>query len=291
MPNRAAGDLPEEEDQDLKGRITFKKGTPFTTCRGGESFDFTFEPFDGYDFLHLKANTLASRREGTNPPLAPDFKIYFKRFKNATQSQYVEITAENFLEQLRYRWHRITALDMQHYATANTTAIEGTIFEFIVYVPKRNPPQVQRLRRATAPAIRRERERLRQHAAINNLQIGPIAEQHLATYNARAPEGTELTIPTDATTRQAQALDRDRAQLQNEDAQALAERNSVFRPVEIELFGGTKATIRINIASLRQALSLPNHDLFHQGIYNGYTHPELPEGADMEDVDHQNQAD
>ncbi|CAJ1964691.1 unnamed protein product [Cylindrotheca closterium] len=91
---------------------------------------------------------------------------------------------------------------MQNYASAklNKTAIEGTIFEFFVYVPRRQAAQVQRLRRATTPAIQRERERLRQHAAANNLQIGPIAEQHLATFNARAPKGTELAIPTDATT-------------------------------------------------------------------------------------------
>ncbi|CAJ1955485.1 unnamed protein product [Cylindrotheca closterium] len=126
------------------------------------------------------------------------------------------------------------------------------------------------------------------HAA-NNLQIGPIAEQHLATFNARAPKGTELAIPTDATTCQAQALDRDRAQLQNEDAQALADSNSVYRHVEIELFGGAKAMICMNIVLLRQALSLPNHKSFHQGIYNEYTDPVLPDGADMEDIDHLNQ--
>ncbi|CAJ1962816.1 unnamed protein product [Cylindrotheca closterium] len=187
MVQQAEGNLPEDEDQDLKGQVTFKKGTPGGTCRGGE----------------------------------------------------------------------------------------------------RQAAQVQRLRRATAPAI--QRERLRQHAAANNLQIGPIAKQHLETFYARAPKGTELAIPTDATTRQAQALDRNQARLQNEDAQALADRNCVYRPVEIELFGGTKAMICMSIVLLGQALSLPNHDCFHQGIYNKYTHPILPDGADMEDVDHHNQ--
>ena len=40
---------------------------------------------------------------------------------------------------------------------------------------------------------------------------------------------------------------------------------------------------------MRYALSLPQHDLFHAGIYNGYQHPDLAEEDNMEDEDHKSE--
>ena len=58
-----------------------------------------------------------------------------------------------------------------------------------------------------------------------------------------------------------------------------------MQPIRLEL-NGMMLTVCVEIASLCGALGLPQHDLFHQDIYNEYQHPELTPGTDMNDVDH-----
>ncbi|KAG7352412.1 hypothetical protein IV203_008460 [Nitzschia inconspicua] len=43
----------------------------------------------------------------------------------------------------------------------------------------------------------------------NNTQVGPSQLEHLATLNARLPDGSDLAFPNDASNRQAEALDID----------------------------------------------------------------------------------
>ena len=44
--------------------------------------------------------------------------------------------------------------------------------------------------------------------------------------------------------------------------------------------------VLVDIISLRQALGLPQHDMFEQGIYHKYQHNETV-GEDMPDIDHE----
>mmetsp|Transcript_31438 Transcript_31438/g.45837 ORF Transcript_31438/g.45837 Transcript_31438/m.45837 type:complete len:311 (-) Transcript_31438:99-1031(-) len=288
MPNNSiAGDLPR--DDDLNAILQIKKGTVDEQPRGGPKKNFTFKVSEGFLILKAKIHIHAS-------PLPDDAPIFFKKSKNATQAQYVEMTAENFVEYLKARWSKITELDMTRWGAANTTAAAGTFFEVFVYKPRfvyKSRPAAQarqEMRRATAAAVRRERIRIQNHAQANNLQIGPIHLQQLAVHNARnaraAADGAEgeVMIPDDATNRQAARLDEARAALDNEDEQAAQERNSLMRPIQLEL-NGTIVSVNVNVRSLRTALGLPQHDLFHQGIYNGYVHPDLAAEDDMEDVE------
>ena len=71
----------------------------------------TFKLNEGYLIFRAKMQTLAGQQhaeEGPQQatPLPDSFAIYFKQPKNATQSQYQEITTENFEEQScsRIRW-------------------------------------------------------------------------------------------------------------------------------------------------------------------------------------------
>ena len=285
MPNNnVAGDLPEDED--LNATLQIKKGTVDDQPRGGPKRNFTFKVSEGFLILKAKIQTLAT-------PLPDDFPIYFKKSKNATQAQFVELTAQNFVAFLKARWSKTTQLDMTRWEAADSTAVAGTFFEVFVYKPRAALQRQPGLRRATASTVRRERARLQNHAAANNLQIGPIREQHLAVHNARnagrvadgAQQG-DVLIPDDATNRQAARLDEARVELDNQDEQAAQERNDLMRTIQLEL-NGTIVSVRVNVRSLRTALGLPQHDLFHAGIYNGYQHPELAAADDIEDVDHQ----
>ena len=275
-----AGELPEDEY--LKAALTIKKGIRLDNPRGGERREFTFKVSDGFLMLKARVQTLAN-------PLPDDFQIFYKKSKNATQAQFVELNNENFVDNLKARWSKITQLDMTRWATSNTTAVEGTIFEVFVYKARARRQPAQQMRRATANAIQRAGARLDAHAQNNNLQIGQIERQHLAVHNARhaaAQDGDQVLIPNDATTRQARALDRAQAELDAQDQATAEQLNNFMRPIQFEL-NGTMNTVRVDIRTLRTALGLPQHDLFHQGIYNGYEHPDLPAGADMDDVDHQ----
>jgi len=289
MPNNnsPAGDLPV--DDDLKGLLTIKKGIRTDNPRGGERKTCTFKVNEGFLILKAKLQTLAS-------PLPEDSPIYFKRSKNATQAQFVVLTSENYEDHVKARWRRITQLDIARWQNNNTTAVEGTDFEFFVYKPRSaRRTNTGGMRRATARAIEQERRLIQEHAAATGRHIGEIQLQHLAVHNARhrqhPPEGAaagnpNILDPNDATNNQARSLDEAQAQLDQENAQAEQHRNNVMRPVIMKL-NGTNVTVEVSVASLRAALGLPQHDLFHEGLYRGYVHPELPEGDDMEDVDHQ----
>ena len=91
--------------------------------------------------------------------------------------------------------------------------------------------------------------------------MGEIQLNHVAMVNARRPDDEEIMIPDDPTNRQARELDRERGQLQNEDEQAAAARNAELQPIQIQL-NGTMVEVQVNVRSLRQAIGLPNHNIF-----------------------------
>ena len=128
---------------------------------------------------------------------------------------------------------------------------------------------------------------LRRFESDNQTVFGPIQRNHLQIQIARQPEQTQLLqIPDDNTTRQAAALDRELQQLHQQEQQRARDSEHHMRTIKIEI-NNTLLDVRVDIRSLQTALSLPQHDIFHEGIYNGYQHPEINEEDNVEDVDHE----
>jgi len=107
--------------------------------------------------------------------------------------------------------------------------------------------------------------------------MGPITKNHVTVVHARQSDGTNFTMPTDNTTRQAQALDAMREDLRVAEQEQEQQRNSLSRTISVQL--------TFDVAQFRQLLGLPPHDLFSQGIYHGYVHPTFA-GQDVADIDH-----
>lgn len=276
-PINNLGDVPT--DVNLHGDLTLRKGDILDNPRGGKRHSFQFKVTEGYDVLKAKVARLvadATRTAGAS-------EIYFKRSKSAVQSQFVQLTIATFQENIAYRWSKISPGDVQKWERESKTPAEGMRFEFFLYVPKeRRAPGI---RRATANRIQDAAANIRQYEEDNDVQLGNIQRNHLAIHFARQPDGTGITIPQDNTTRQASALDEAMAQLEAENAEGQAARATNLKTVSVEI-NGTMVDIRVDIASLRTALSLPQHDLFHAGIYNQYEHPALDDADNIEDVDH-----
>ena len=276
MPPAPQGDLPT--DVNLQGELTIRKGDILENPRGGSRHTFQFTISEGYVVVKAKVSNFTNMR-------GQEVKVYFKRSKSAVQSQFVELTTASFEDHLKHRWSRISAGDLQKWNDERKTPAEGMKFEFFVYTPKETR-RAAGIRRATANRIREAAERIRQFEGDNpNIRIGDIQRNHLQIYHARQQEGTAITIPQDNTNRQAAALDEAMRELENENNHLEQQRNSNLRSIRIEL-QGTMLDVRVDIASLRTALSLPQHDLFHQGIYRQYQHPDLGAEDDCEDDDH-----
>ena len=74
-------------------------------------------------------------------------------------------------------------------------------------------------------------------------------------------------------------------QLEQQDQEQATDSENFLRPIKIEI-NNTLVEVRVDIRTLRSALSLPQHDMFHQGIYAGYRHPVLDADDKIEDIDH-----
>ena len=82
------------------------------------------------------------------------------------------------------------------------------MFEVFIYIHRRVAENVSTgLRRATAGRIEASARQIREYEERSNVRMGPITRQHVAIHQARQPDGSEFTMPTDNTTRQAQFLD------------------------------------------------------------------------------------
>lgn len=129
-------------------------------------------------------------------------------------------------------------------------------FEFFVYIEpqKKNSSTLRRTTTSRIAVVAQEVSIMQQERGIS---LGPIAAHHIAVHRARQPDGTPIDIPTDNTTRQAQALDaaiRELPPLRGGDASDVAE-------IEVQLFGAW-VSIPVRISTLRRALRLPQHDIF-----------------------------
>ena len=273
-------------DSNLIGDLTIKKGDKLDNPRGGLKHPFQFKLAEGYAVLLAKVKrfaNVAARQLGATLP--DDTRLYFRRSKSAVQSQFSELTLNNFEDSMKYQWAKILQGDLQKWQDEGKTAAELLHFEFFLYIPRPRRAATT-IRRATANQIQEAAEALRQFKFDNNVQLGEIQRNHLQIHYARQPEGTEVTIPQDNTTRQAGELDREMAELQRENEEQERLANNNLKTIRIEI-NNQLINVRVDIASLQTALSLPQHDLFHAGIYQNYRHPTLDEADNIDDVDHQ----
>ena len=137
------------------------------------------------------------------------------------------------------------------------------------------------LQRATASRMEESVSQINTYEEQNNTRLGPITRQHVSIHQARQPDGTEFTMPTDNTTRQAQFLDKRGNDAISQITEADDEQN---RKIRIEL-NGCWIDVRVDVNSLREALGLPPHDIFQNGIFCEYVHSKTV-GPDLEDTDH-----
>jgi len=281
MPDaNGAGDLPLDEE--LTGVLTIKNGLIQDNPRRGLMSEIAVKVSDGYAVLRARVTNIVRRRN-----VAEDFVLYFRRTKNAVQSNYQEMTEENFEELLRARWAKITRADVDKWAEdENKTPQQKAVFEFFVYKPRERRRRANQIQRATQARIADAMQRLTERDNQNDVYRGPIERNHVAVVNARRPdEEQDIVVPNDNTTRQARRLDQMRVQLQAENEQAAAARNAEYKPITIEL-NGVEVQVRVKVASLREALGLPQHNLIHNGIYHGYNHDPVAPEEDQEDEEH-----
>ena len=84
----------------------------------------------------------------------------------------------------------------------------------------------------------------------NDIQLGPITQQHLAIHQARQPEGAKFTMPNDNTTRQAQFLDlRRREQQEQEENTTTNNDNNRREKIKIEI-NGSWVDVFVDVGSL-----------------------------------------
>ncbi|KAE8979880.1 hypothetical protein PF002_g14625 [Phytophthora fragariae] len=205
--------------------------------------------------------------------LPADPSIYLRRTKNDTQAKYIELTPENFLPTLQYRWKLLTPDDLRHLGNFQ--------FEAFLYVQRAAQPE--QFHRATARRIEQARVQRMAYEVANTVQFGAITSHHLDVVNARRPESAPFEVPQDNTTTQAMELDRQREALQQQ--QQDTEREAPATAVISVRMNGLWMPLEIDILSLRRALRLPDHDIFSRGIYHEFT-PTQPTNASMDDEDH-----
>jgi len=134
-----------------------------------------------------------------------------------------------------------------------------------MYVHRRNggPNAVNGTRRATASRIAQAAAVVNAYEEESSQELGPITRHHVTINHARQPEGTQFAMPTDNSTRQAQALDRMRAEVPVDEPPV--------KKIKIRL-STSWVEVDVDINSLRDALGLPRHNMLAQGIFHEYVH-------------------
>ena len=264
-------------------KCTVRKGDIRNNPRGRAVGKFRVKISEGLEVLRAKALSFLHRTLPTSQLISED--VYFKKSKGAPQSQYIILTNNNFEDLMRQRWNLISKRDIDNWSDKGKSVLDGFYFEAFLYVHKRshqNPPAG--LRRATALRIQEAAQQIQEYQNNHEIEFGDITRHHLTVHHARQPEGTEFTVPNDNTTRQAQWLDERRRHMQ--ESTRNDDRNTKRIRIQIN---GTWVDVLVDIISLRQALGLPQHDMFDQGIFHEYQHNETA-GEDMPDIDHETES-
>lgn len=194
--------------------LTIRVGEPLGRARGGWKSDVNFEVSEGYAVFKLKCiakyTALVASPEVSNKPLVlPDnSSVYSRRARNDAQAKYIELTSDNFLTTLQYRWKLLTTDDLRH--------IGDFCFEALLYVKRAAQPE--QYHRATARRRTNARVQRISYETANAVQFGAITLHHLDVVHARRPESAPFEVPEDNTTTQAMELDRQREALQQHEA-------------------------------------------------------------------------
>ena len=219
----AAGQF--DVDADCQFRCSVRKGDILQNPRGGKSVEFKMKISEGLGVATAKVLSFVQRTMNSAQLISDD--LYFKKSKGAAQSQYIKLTEDNFVAMTRSRWNLISTRDVSSWTRGGTSVLESFFFEVFVYIHCRAEANVPvGLRRATAARIEASARQIRNYEESTGERMGPITRHHTAIRQARQPEGAEFQMPTDNTTRQAQFLDEQRAELAREvEGQNEEERN------------------------------------------------------------------
>ena len=219
----AAGQF--DVDADCQFRCSVRKGDILQNPRGGKSVEFKMKISEGLGVATAKVLSFVQRTMNSAQLISDD--LYFKKSKGAAQSQYIKLTEDNFVAMTRSRWNLISTRDVSSWTRGGTSVLESFFFEVFVYIHCRAEANVPvGLRRATAARIEASARQIRNYEETTGERMGPITRHHAAIRQARQPEGAEFEMPTDNTTRQAQFLDEQRAELAREvEGQNEEERN------------------------------------------------------------------
>ena len=282
---RAARAGPLDPSAEHKAQVTIRKGNISENPRGGVVQHYTIRVSEGFDVLKAKALSFRTSAEFAGARLVNE-NVYFKKSKGAAQSQFIALDADNFETQIANRWSLISQGDVSRWEREGKTILEAFVFEFFVYIHRNNRANSvpTGLRRATAARVQEAAATIAAYERENNVELGQITNHHLQIHQARQPQGTPFQMPNDNTTRQAQELDEELRRIRERDADADAEAGLTERNIRLKI-QGVWLDVPVDLASLRTALGLPQHNLFHGGIFHEYEHPRL-ETEDIEDVDH-----
>ena len=273
-------------NQEYLLKVTVRKGDIRNRPRAGVVINSTIRVCDGIEVLKAKAfNVMRRSPDLTNTTLISE-EIFFKKAKCSAQSQFVPLTDENYEDLTRAQWNLISQKDVDDWLAEGKTPIQSFFFEIFLYVHRERDNALNGLRRATTSRMQESAARIQQFAESNNINLGEITRQHLTTHFARQQEGTDITLPNDNTTRQAQFLDQQREAIRLEESKETEERANNCRSIRI-FQNNVWQELVVDIVSLRRALGLPEHDIFLRGIFNEYQHRDISNDNNMDDVDHQ----
>lgn len=283
-------DLPRPQQFDIS--LEMKIGEFQKQCRKklnvcmwlhDSSIDFTDlqTTVDDYVQRELRKN------EHNGAYVRSDMMFYCKRSKSTKQSEYQKVTASSMDAVFSGSWS-------SHCRAQGNRAGDHDAFQvlLIVYVAHASS-SLQRMHRATKARIASASRAVRAFVADNDIpgRVGEISQEYWTITHARQPTDTPVSVPTNRTFLQMQALDALRCE--NDPQHNPIGSNSGendFRPIRIRGIGDGVTTLQISVSDLRLALGLPNHDLLATGIFNS---PPDAIGVpdDQEDIDHMDQDD
>ena len=283
-----AGEL--DLNLEYKAKLVVRKGDINDNPRGGIDTTLRFVTSEGFLVFKAKVTTFKETHQSLRTAQLIDDQVYFRWTKGGSQSQIVPLTIENFHSNLLYRWSKISTNDVSNFTEGNGTVRSRFQFEVFIYIhkPTRNEggavPTI--LRRATANRVAAAGQAVQQWMnSSEGTQLGEITRNHVEIAHARRPEGVPFQMPTDNTTRQAQALDAAHERIQQR--QQAREANDARETIKIEIkIQNHWHEVEVNLASLRTGLGLPPYNMFNRGIFHGYQHPTVAAEDDIADVDH-----
>lgn len=264
MAPRRAGELPV--DLPLRAVLTIRTGLIESNPRKGKEVPLVFFINERFDVFHAKISAILNVPEFAEKEIrwVDGQKVYLKAAKNASQAKFLEVDSTNFASLLQIRWQRITQADLNRLQLLSSHIHSVFEFQFFVYVTPPEP-ELRGTRRATVGRIDNAADELAEYIQTHNIVMGPIESHHVAVHRARQNEALPFEIPQNNTTRQAAALDAARSQIGESEREGT---DAV--PIRLLLFGSW-VEVTASRSSLRAALGLPQHDIFTQGIFHGYS--------------------